>query len=77
MYRCLQYYKVTCWSAQRAVVEETIRRVVAAAAYSSSAVSVMMGLTLFVKVGSRGLWEDREKTGRLRTSHRDSSVRSC
>ncbi|KAG7227233.1 hypothetical protein INR49_013893 [Caranx melampygus] len=45
-----------------AVVEETIRGVVAAAAHSSSAVSVVVGLTLFVKVGSRGLREDREGT---------------
>lgn len=46
---------VTCWSAQGAIVEEAIRGVVAAAAHSGSAVSVEVGLTLFLKVGSRGL----------------------
>ena len=55
-------YAVTCWSAQGAVVEEAIRRVVAAAAHSGSAVSVVVGLTLFFKVGSRGLEEDRKGT---------------
>lgn len=32
----------------------------AAAAHSSSAVPVEVGLTLFLKVGSRGLEEDKE-----------------
>lgn len=53
---------VTCWSTQGAVVEETIGRIVAAAAHSSSAVSVVLRLTLFVKVGSRGLGEHRKET---------------
>lgn len=53
---------VTCWSAQRAVVEEAIRGVVTAAAHRCSAVSVEVGLTLFLKVGSRGLEEDRKGT---------------
>ncbi len=35
----------------------------AAAAHSSSAVSEEVGLTLFLKVGSRGLDEDRKGTG--------------
>ncbi len=34
----------------------------AAAAHSGSAVSVEVGLTLFLKVGSRGLEEDRKGT---------------
>lgn len=34
----------------------------AAAAHSGSAVSVEVGLTLFLKVGSRGLEEDRKRT---------------
>lgn len=46
---------LTCWSTQRAVVEEAIGRVVTATAHSSSSISVQVGLTLFLKVGSRGL----------------------
>lgn len=34
----------------------------AAAAHRGSAVSVVVGLTLFLKVGSRGLEEDRKGT---------------
>lgn len=34
----------------------------APATRSGSAVSVVVGLTLFVKVGSRGLKEDRKET---------------
>lgn len=52
----------TCWSAQRAVVEEAIRGVVTAAAHSSSGVSMEVGLSLFLKVGSRGLEGDRKGT---------------
>lgn len=56
---------VTWRGAQRAVVEETVGGVVAAAAHSSPGVSVVVRLTLLVKVGSRGLWEKnivREET---------------
>lgn len=46
---------VTCRRAQGAVVEEAIRGVVATAAHSRFAVSVVVRLTLLVKVGSRRL----------------------
>lgn len=46
---------VTWRGAQRAVVEETVGGVVAAAAHSGPGVSVVVRLTLLVKVGSRGL----------------------
>lgn len=57
---------VTCWSAQGAVVEEAIGGVVAAAAHRGSAVSVVVGLALFLKVGSRGLEEDRQGDGSVK-----------
>lgn len=39
----------------------------AASAHSASAVSVVVGLTLFVKVGSRGLEEDRKGTNLVKS----------
>lgn len=46
---------LTCWSTQGAVVEEAIGGIMTATAHSSSAISVEVGLTLFLKVGCRGL----------------------
>lgn len=53
---------LTCRSTQRAVVEEAIGGVVTATAHSSSSISVHVGFTLFLEVGSRGLKGERKGT---------------
>lgn len=52
----------TCWSAQGAIVEEAIGRVVAAAAHSIFAFPVVVGLALFIERGSSGLEEVARNT---------------